>query len=88
MPGSQCKQTDQKQYLPGNRFDPLKRPPFQQFLRRAVKIMKSAAVVKLISYRLYDSSSHFSTAMLEASRKYPRRVLPVINPRLEIVNNF
>ena len=50
--------------------------------------MKNTAVVKLISYRLYDSSSHFSTAMLEASKKYPRKILLVIHPRLEIVNNF
>jgi hypothetical protein len=48
--------------------------------------MNIAAVVKLISKRLYESSSHFSAAMFEASRKYPRRILPVINPWLDIVN--
>jgi hypothetical protein len=45
-------------------------------------------VEKLISYRLYDSSSNFSTVMLEASKKYPRRVMTVIDPRLKILNNF
>jgi hypothetical protein len=43
-------------------------------------------VVKFISKRLYDSSRLFSTAILQASRKYPRRIRPVINPLLEIFN--